>query len=319
MLDHYIARWNVENLFDHATAARPQYLRDRLRSELAGWTAAVRDTKIAQIASIITQMNNQNGPDILGVCEIENANVMTLLAQAMARPGRNYSVVHHDMSDNRGIDIGYIYDANLYTPDPINPWFSHEVLKRSATRDIFQANFDTAQGHRLILIGNHWPSRLGASEYRVIAGETLSYWLERIVEIVGGEPSVLVMGDFNDEPFDVSLADFALSSRTTRRVLNGRNPYLFNLMWSLMGQGNPSYVYDNQPNMLDQFLVTKGMLRQSPPIRVLRNSVEVIRMPGMTAGQYNRPRRFDRPSKPSTYDATGYSDHLPIAVALREA
>ena len=216
-------------------------------------------------------MNNQNGPDILGVCEIENASVMTLLAQAMATPGRNYSVVHHDMSDNRGIDIGFIYDAILYTPDPINPSFSYEVLKRSATRDIFQVNFDTAQGRRLILIGNHWPSRLGPSEYRVIVGETLSYWLERIVEVVGGEPSVLVMGDFNDEPFDLSLTDFALSSRTTRRVLNGRNPYLFNLMWPLMGQGITSYVYDNQPNMLDRQFGPGGSV---PPDTAVADAAE---------------------------------------------
>jgi hypothetical protein len=78
MPDHYIAWWNVENLFDHATATRPDYLRAKLRSELVGWTAAVRDAKIAQLASVITQMNNQKGPDILGVCEIENATVMTL-------------------------------------------------------------------------------------------------------------------------------------------------------------------------------------------------------------------------------------------------
>ena len=318
MPDHYIAWWNVENLFDHANATRPLYLRNELRSELQGWTAAVRDTKIAQLASIIVQLNQGNGPDILGVCEIENATVMQLLANAIARPGRNYAVIHHDMSDNRGIDVAFIYDANLYTPDPNNPWFSYEVLKRSATRDIFQVNLDTAQGNRLILIGNHWPSRLGASEYRVVAAETLSYWLKRINEIVGGEPSVLVMGDFNDEPFDRSLTEFALSARTTRCVLNGRNPYLYNLMWSLMGQSITSYVYNNRPNMLDQFLVTKGMLRLNAPIRVLRDRVEVIRLQGMTVGQYNRPRRFGRPSKPSTHNPTGYSDHFPIAVTLRE-
>jgi len=76
MSDHYVAWWNVENLFDHATATRPDYLRSKLRGELVGWTAAVRDAKIAQLASVITQMNTQRGPDILGVCEIENATVM---------------------------------------------------------------------------------------------------------------------------------------------------------------------------------------------------------------------------------------------------
>jgi hypothetical protein len=91
MPDHYIAWWNVENLFDHANATRPDYLRDELRGELQGWTAAVRNTKIAQIASVITQMNGGNGPDILGICEIENKTVMDFLAHAIALPGRNYT------------------------------------------------------------------------------------------------------------------------------------------------------------------------------------------------------------------------------------
>lgn len=317
MRDHFIAWWNVENLFDHATAPRPKYLRDSLRSELVGWTAEVRDRKVAQLASVITQLNGGNGPDILGVCEVENATVMNRLARAIALPGRDYRVIHHDMSDDRGIDIGFIYDANMYTPDAERPWFSYEVVKRSATRDIFQVNLDTVDGNRLILIGNHWPARLGPPEYRVVAAETLSYWLERITDIVGGEPSILVMGDFNDEPLDRSLTEFALSVRTSTRALRGRNPYLFNLMWPLLGQGIASYVYSGTPNMLDQFLVTKGLLRQNAPIKVLRDSVEVVRLPGMTSGRYFTPRRFSRPSR-SDYDPEGFSDHLPITVTLRE-
>ena len=37
MPDHYVAWWNVENLFDHANAVRPDYLRARLKKELKGW------------------------------------------------------------------------------------------------------------------------------------------------------------------------------------------------------------------------------------------------------------------------------------------
>jgi len=35
---------------------------------------------VSQLASIIKQMNGGRGPDMLGVCEVENEYVMTLLA-----------------------------------------------------------------------------------------------------------------------------------------------------------------------------------------------------------------------------------------------
>jgi hypothetical protein len=42
---------------------------------LKGWTAAVLDKKLQQLAAIIQQFNQGRGPDILGVCEVENVTV----------------------------------------------------------------------------------------------------------------------------------------------------------------------------------------------------------------------------------------------------
>ncbi len=318
MPDHYVAWWNVENLFDHALSSeRPDYLRGALRSELKGWTAAVRDKKIAQLAKIITQMNDGAGPDLLGVCEVESKRVLEKLADALSPLGRHYAVEHVDgTKDARGIDIAFIYDADRFTAEQ---HFHYEVLKRTGTRDIFQVNFRTAGGNLLIAIGNHWPSRLGDPAYRIVAAETLSYWLERIRDIVGGNPSVLVMGDFNDEPFDRSLTDFALSSRTTTRVVRARNPRLFNLMWPLLKSGETSYVYNSTANMIDQFLVTKGMLSRDAVFTPVADTVTVLRFPEMiSAGAYGVPKRFSRPSRASSYDEEGFSDHYPIALWLRE-
>lgn len=317
MPEYYVGWWNVENLFDHALAPdRPDYLRNALRRELRGWTAAVRDQKISQLAHIIRQMNQARGPDLLGVCEVENEQVMRLLVEALAPLERNYQVAHHDTSDGRGIDIGFIFDADRFT---FERDFHYTVLKRSSTRDIYQVNLRTASGELLVVIGNHWPARLGDPAYRIVAAETLSYWVQRIHETLGGEPAILVLGDFNDEPFDRSLTDFALSTRTTARVLYARNKRLFNLMWPLLNGGDASYVYVNTPNMLDQFLVSKGMLRKNAPIRALADTVSVLRFPEMVgSGAYGKPRRFARPSRASDYDPDGFSDHYPIAVTLRE-
>ncbi len=65
----------------------------------------------------------------------------------------------------------------------------------------------------MIAIGNHWPSRIGGEKdsapYRMLTGETLSYWMEQILEIKGKDAAVLVMGDFNDEPNSDSLEKYA--------------------------------------------------------------------------------------------------------------
>jgi predicted extracellular nuclease len=310
MPEYYVGWWNVENLFDHALAPdRPDYLRDALRGELRGWTAAVRDRKISQLAQIITQMNQARGPDLLGVCEIENEQVMQLLVEALAPLGRNYQVAHHDTSDGRGIDIGFIFDADRFT---FERDFHYAVLKRSSTRDIYQVNLRTASGQLLVVIGNHWPARLGDPAYRIVAAETLSYWVQRIHETLGGEPPILVLGDFNDEPFDRSLTDFALSTRTTARVLYARNHRLFNLMWPLLKGGDASYVYVNTPNMLDQFLVSKGMLRRNAPIRALTDTVSVLRFrrwwaPARTAGHVG----FLDPQRRPTTTLTGLATTIP--------
>ena len=70
--------------------------------------------------------------------------------------------------------------------------------------------------------------------------------------------------------------------------------------------------------MLDQFLVTRGMLRRDAAIKPLKDSVSVLRFPEMVSRSvYKTPKRFGRPS--SHFDPDGFSDHYPIAVTLREA
>jgi len=315
----YIAFWNLENLFDiEGSPRRSDKIRRALGDSIKNWTQDRLDRKVSQLASIIIQMNGGRGPDMLGVCEVENEHVMTLLVQALAALGRTYAIVHHDTQDRRGIDVGIIYDADLFT---VEVQFNHFVMRRTATRDILQVNFFTPQGRRFVVIVNHWPSRLGdetrSEVYRAIAGETLAYFHQRIREVLGNNAPVLAMGDFNDEPFDRSLEDYALSHRSRTRVVRARNPLFLNLMWPLMGAGMASYYYGNEPCFLDQFLVNKNLLSQNAPIRVVPESVEVLRFPEMVGtGIYPIPIRFGGMKTPVNLD--GFSDHFPIAMKVRE-
>ncbi len=326
MKNYYISWWNVENLFDvEDSLHRPDYLKSRLKSELKGWNADVLEKKLNQLSTIIKKMNGGLGPDILGMCEIENEPVLDKLVEKISSLNRNYKVAHHDTSDNRGIDIAFIYDSDLFTAEE---QFHYEVLKRSATRDLFQVNMRTNQGKEFILIGNHWPARSSGvyetEPYRIIAAETLSYWMQRIFEIRGNKIPVLVMGDFNDECFNRSLVGYALSTNSDVKVRYSYIPRLFNLMWATHTKEVGSYYYNNFPLVMDQILISKGGILRGSKLRAGQfpdgEKIRIEMFPEMVSGgRYPNPIRFGRPSSKSTYHPnTGYSDHYPISMIMSE-
>ena len=117
--------------------------------------------------------------------------------------------------DGRGIDVAFIYDSKKFV---LKRQFSQWVLKRNATRDIFQVNLKIKNSEvEMVCVGNHWPARIGGvyetEPYRIIAAETLSYFHQRIAEEMGKNTPILVMGDFNDEPFNRSVQEYLFAIR----------------------------------------------------------------------------------------------------------
>ena len=318
MPTHHVAFWNLENLFDvQDSPRRTEKLQRAIGSELDGWTRPVLDRKIQQLASVIRQMNGGSGPDLLGVCEVENRFVLELLVDALAPLGRDYGLVHADTRDRRGIDVAFVYDEDRFEAGET---FNHFIVRRVATRDLVQVNFTTADGNRLVVVGNHWPSRSGgqleSEPYRMLAGETLAYFHQRILEVLGDDTPVIAMGDFNDEPFNRSVTEYALAVQQRQKVLNARSPRFLNLMWPVVGQRIGTFYFSNFPNVLDQFLASRQTLLRDSPIRVEPDSVAVLRPPEMTAeGDYPRPIPYGREDD---VNPDGFSDHFPVTVEVRE-
>ncbi|CAM1333401.1 endonuclease/exonuclease/phosphatase family protein [Tenacibaculum aestuariivivum] len=326
MIEHYITWWNVENLFDIKTSSRrPKWLAKTLAKELKYWNSTLLEKKLNNLASVMIQMNQKKGSDIYGLCEIENLFVLEKLSKILniLLPHRNYNVIHHNTDDKRGIDIGVIHDSNKYKIkqlDGENKIFTYRITKRSPTRDILQVEFETKKGNDLVLLLNHWTSRMAgkfeSEPYRIISAETLSYWVMRIQEILGDKVPIIVMGDFNDEPFDRSLTEYALSTNNLEKVKAGRNPYLYNLMWELAGNRLGTYVYGSNSSILDQILVSKGLLFSNSNIQIGSETAKIEVFKGMLKGKYKVPVRFKVSDK--KYNTNGFSDHLPISIKLTE-
>ena len=334
-----IGFWNLENLF--APENHPQrepWLASAIATDLAGWTQALFDRKISRLATIITQISNGAGPDILGVCEVENQFVLDALATEVNNrlAARNYGVVHVDSTlDHRGIDTAFLYDQNTFSVDPASV-FSHFVMRRTGTRDITQATFRSNNtGHELIALCNHWPSRSGGSVessagFRATAGETLGYWHERIREEVGNAMPVIAFGDFNDDPFDSSLRYNANAWRERGDVERSQSARFYNLAWHYLNQvvvdhrGDAREIdgtlyFKNDGNVFDQILVNRSLLNGESGLSVQEETAHIDAFPQMVDHRVNYgPIRFGLPkgNAAQNINQDGFSDHFPVSVTI---
>ncbi|MHA2425225.1 MAG: endonuclease/exonuclease/phosphatase family protein [Candidatus Thorarchaeota archaeon] len=340
---YFVAWWNVENLYS-VMKWEDRFRKVRsvgtLKNNLKDWTEDVLDKKLEQLKKVIEAMNGGRGPDILGVGEVENKKVLDQLVDKLDPSHRKYQVVHHDSPDPRGIDVAFIYKKRRLDPFPKDPdadpaessdwrhWFTHEVVKRSPTRDIFQVNFcpKNNRSRPFILIGNHWSSRLSGTyetePYRILAAETLAYFGERIQEEYAQfhdnkQVPILAMGDFNDQPGDRSLTQYARSSYNRMQVKKATSIRFYNLMWPLMSTDQMSYWHSKSgPLFFDQFMVSKGFLHEDSNITVMEGSVKIEGtkiMNDKKSKSYVKPYRFGW--KPET--PLGFSDHFPISLKIK--
>jgi len=318
MANYYVTWWNLENLFDSENAPRTDKLRRALKKELEGWSDEILEKKIKQLVKMLSTINGLNGPDILGVCEVENENVLKKFRDSLQQTlDRGYKIIHADTQDERGIDVAFLYDKDKFAVDPQKVFF-HVIVKRYATRDIVQASFRAKISNtEFVLVGNHWPSRSGgqleSEPYRMMAGETLAYFNQRIQDVHSQAIPILVMGDFNDEPFNRSITEYAKSTVSADRVLNAHSvPWLYNLMWEAIGSRAGTFYYSDAYNVLDQFMVSRGMLIDNAKLKVQQGSIRIEVFPEMSKNGI--PRKFGRPSE--ALDQEGYSDHFPISLVL---
>ena len=149
-----IAFWNVENLFDLKNDPNTNDDEFALGGR-KNVTENIYNLKLENLTEIINKMN----PDVLGLCEIENRFVLEELNQAVKR---DYSIIHFDSPDKRGIDVALLYDSKLLeiTESKV---LTVLLPTKIPTRDILyvKAKFSKIE---LNLFVNHWPSKYGGAE-----------------------------------------------------------------------------------------------------------------------------------------------------------
>jgi predicted extracellular nuclease len=307
--DLHLAFWNVENLFDTLDDPSVDGDEEFTPTSAKAWTEQRLAIKTGNLARVITDMNDGAGPDILGLCEIENRAVVELLVASLASLQREYEIIQQDSPSRRGIDCAIIYDRQRVTLR------SHDFILVAAgnTRDIVEAEF-AISSYQFHVFVNHWPSRGNPESHRIVAATTLR---DRIDQLLAADSAadIVVLGDLNDEPTNVSVRQYL---RTTGDLASLDPGTFYNSMWPIHVDSDAgTYVFENRWEVIDHVILSPGLLQQDG-LRWLSGTTEVIRHDYQmyVPSDVNSIPRPSRSYTGDNFHADGYSDHLPVACAF---
>jgi endonuclease/exonuclease/phosphatase family metal-dependent hydrolase len=302
--------YNVENLFD---TLDDKHIQDNefLPGSKKNWNTTKYEKKVNDIARVIASVSPSDFPELVGLCEIENRSVLNDLVRAESIRGSRYQIIQEESPDPRGIDV-----ALLYRPGEFRE-ISHEAIPvryendpKNKTRDILYV-YGKLGDQPVHIFVNHWPSRVGGEEEseakRVWAASVLR---KKVDEILAKDPSarVMIMGDMNDEPTSKSL------SETLGAAGPKSGAKLVNLMLPEKEAGHGSYYYRGDWNMLDNLVVSSGLLF-GKKLKVVAGKGFIFSQDWMIFETKNGDKSPNRTYAGEKYTG-GVSDHFPVYFKL---
>ena len=313
---HTVAFYNLENLFDTINDVNKNDEASPIM-EIKFNRSKIYKKKVSNMARVISQIGlevTKRPPSIVGICEVENRKVVEDLIANENLKSHNYGIVHYDSPDNRGIDVGMIYNKDVFSVKNSN---SHEVYitdnnssKRRNTRDqlVVSGHLD---GELMHFIVNHWPSR-GADETKRIAAAEVNNSIIDSLRREYENPKIITMGDFNDDPFDKSIKKILGAKKDMNDMTNEDlyNPF----ETILVDEGVGSNAYRDKWQLFDQIILSKPFLKKNYKDYQLYK-----------AGIFNKSFLINKKGKFKGYPyrsfsygtfTGGYSDHLPPYIYL---
>lgn len=310
--------YNVENLFypeDDSLTNDDEFTPDGIRH----WNYYKYRQKLLNIYKTLAAAGGWHGFDLIGLCEIENRKVLSDLITGTPLAKYNYRFIHKDSEDRRGIDVALLYREKKF--HPVNVEY-YKVLSHKdtafRTRDILYTK-GTLSGDTLHIFVNHWPSRwqgvLETQLYRNTAAMVLRKAVDSVIRATP-DAKVIIMGDFNDEPGDVSLSQVLAAKIERDSVVDNDLFNLSGLFVSKRVKGTIKYkgFWEN----MDQFIVSAKLLDAENGWYTGKEDVNIFSPEFLLEDEKNIPGK--RPFR--TYIgyryAGGFSDHLPICLTLHK-
>lgn len=309
-----IGFYNVENFFD--TANNPNKQDDDFTPNgQYSYTYDVYTQKKHNIATVFAKMGTDvtpEGPAIIGIAEVENAEVLKDVAKEPEIKNRNYQVICHPTPDERGISTAMMYNPKYFKVINTHPVrVPLETLGQSRpTRDILYVCGILA-GDTVHILVNHWPSKSGG-EARSAPGRRLAAQIAKNVfdSITKKNPNskVLAMGDLNDNPDCYGVINIMEAKATTDNI---KSTDIYNPWINMYKKGLGTESFRGDWNLIDQIMITGAFVQnKNNKWGYYRSEIfnrdflknHTGKDKGLPHRSFNINRVWDN----------GYSDHFPV-------
>ena len=318
---HTIAFYNLENLFDTINDVTINDEASPIMETSMNRTSVYKN-KLKNLSKVISEIGfakTGSSPTIIGICEVENRFVVEDLINTGKLKEINYNISHFNSPDNRGIDVGLIYNQDYFKivreKNIALEIFDSENGKQIFTRDQLLVE-GLLSGERIFIIINHWPSRYGGAErskpFRNKAAELNRFIIDSINHI-DQRAKIFTIGDFNDDPTDESIKRIL---KTVKEKNNFFSSEMYNPYEKMFDDGFGTLKYRGVWNMFDQIILSKYSLKDYNKINFYFYGA-YIHMEPYLINQDGDYKGYPYRSFVGGNFIGGYSDHLPVYILLK--
>ena len=319
---YMVAFWNLENLFDiydDPETHDEEFTPDGVKQ----WNEIKYQKKLSNIERVLFDIAaiQRDYPIVIGVSEIENRSVLEDLVSQPKLAGANYRICHYDSPDARGVDVAFLYRADVFKlQGSENIKLEVAELPDFRTRD-FVVMWGTIEDEPFYFLVSHWPSRLGGKEASQFKRDACASQIRAIKDSLLAEnpaTKVIVMGDFNDDATDSSIVETMGAKGKTKELEKGD---FFNPFNQMLRAGHGTLAYQDMWNLFDNICVTENLINDE------EGKLHLVKGSGnkFWGNIFHRPYMFQQEGQYKGYPLrtfvtnnfqNGFSDHFPVYIYI---
>jgi hypothetical protein len=312
--------YNLENLFD--IYDDPETHDEEFTPEGAKqWNEIKYQKKLSNMERVLFDIAaiQKDYPIVIGVSEIENRSVLEDLISQPKLKGANYRICHYDSPDARGVDVAFLYRADVFKLEGSdNIKLVVEELPDFRTRDLVTM-WGTIDGEPFYFLVSHWPSRLGGKEASQFKRDACAKQIREIKDSLLKEnpaTKVIVMGDFNDDATDASLVKTMGAKGKVKELQPGD---FFNPYNAMLRAGLGTLAYQDAWNLFDNICVTENL------VNAKEGELRLIKGKKFYGNIFTRAYMLQQEGQYKGYPLrtfvtnnfqNGFSDHFPVYIYI---
>lgn len=207
------------------------------------------------VVSQIRTIRHQTEFAVLGLGEVCTDD-LNVIVQGLDDP----RIAVHDATSRNGrlkFDTAVIYDRGKVALEGHRSVVDRRGRQSLKTGEVVEFTV-TATGDTFHLVVSHWPSRLSVAQSapeRAELGIALRWAVENIR--TDASPYIVLMGDYNDDPFSPSLSEHLLATRD-RYLVRAHGDLLYNPFWKRLGESHDHSDDDPPDGVCGTYFYHKG-------------------------------------------------------------